>query len=85
MNSKKMDSASVWRSLFHPNRIMQPWWSGKGREGWAAFLPHPQGSGDCPVPLPKTVRRAKGFKKLIQPMRLRDKRVPFLAAPPLQV
>ncbi|HZG16884.1 MAG TPA: hypothetical protein VE710_17985 [Candidatus Bathyarchaeia archaeon] len=29
----------------------------------AAFLPHPQGSGDWPVPLPKTVRRAKGFKE----------------------
>jgi len=27
------------------------------------FLPHPQGSEDCPVPLPKTVRRTKGFKE----------------------
>ncbi|HZG16580.1 MAG TPA: hypothetical protein VE710_16455 [Candidatus Bathyarchaeia archaeon] len=26
-------------------------------------MPHPQGSGDCPAPLPKTVRRAKGFKE----------------------
>jgi|GEM_PF-6785799 len=27
------------------------------------FLPRPQGSEDCPVPLPKTVRRTKGFKE----------------------
>jgi len=43
--------------------FVQTLWSEKEKTGGAAFLPHPLGSEDCPVPLPKTVRRAKGFKE----------------------
>jgi len=58
---------------------------GEGKRVRAAFLPNPQRSYYCPVPLPKTVRHAKVSRKPIHTWRLRDKRVPFLEAPPQQV
>jgi len=39
---------------------------GEGKIGRAAFLPHLQGSVDCPVPLPKAVRRAKVSREQYQ-------------------
>jgi len=36
---------------------------GEGKRVRGLSSCHTQGSGDCPVPLPKTVRRAKSFKE----------------------
>jgi len=59
---KKLATQAFGGALFLTG-FVQTWWWEKGREGGAANLPHPHGSGDSPVPLPKTVRRAKGFKE----------------------